>query len=98
MVPERPEPTLPTPEAVALHLSGSRRRILEELRDCGPRTDEGIADCWIREDGDGDRWGGRLPGLVARLTWKLEYLGWIDGDEDRWMLTPVGRDALAAKA
>jgi hypothetical protein len=35
---------------------------------------------------------------VARLTWKLEYLGWIDGDEERWVLTPGGSDALAAKA
>ena len=50
MARERPEPTLPTPDVVALHLSASRRRILEVVRDCGPRTDEGIADCWMRQD------------------------------------------------
>jgi hypothetical protein len=98
MVAERPVPTMPTAQVVALHLTGSRRRILEVLRECGPRTDEGIADCWIRTDGGGDRWGGRLPGLVGRLTWKLEHLGWIDSDEDQRVLTTVGRDALAAKA
>jgi len=97
-VPDRPEPTLPTPEVVALHLTGSRRRILEVLRDCGPRTDAEIAECWIDGDGSTDRWGGRLPGLVARTTWKLEHLGWIDPVGDRWELTPVGSGALAAKA
>ena len=96
MVPERPAPTLPPPEALAVHLSGSRRRILQVLRDCGPRTDEGIAACWISVDGDGDRWGGRLPGLVARLTWKLEYLGWIERGEDGWVLSAVGAQALDA--
>ena len=87
-------------------------RILTELeqrgfiaREADPRdgrafmvsaTDEGIAACWISVDGDGDRWGGRLPGLVARLTWKLEYLGWIERGEDGWVLSAVGAQALDA--
>lgn len=49
-------------------------------------------------DGSADQWDGRLPGLVSRSTWKLEFLGWIDADGDRWKLTSIGSAALAAKA
>ena len=97
-MPDRPEPPSPTPAAVALHPTASRRRILEVLRDCGPRTDAEIAECWMDGDGSADRWEGRLPGLVGRSTWKLEFLGWIDADGDRWKLTSIGSAALAAKA
>ncbi len=97
-MPGRPEPTLPTSDVVALHLTASRRRILEVLRDCGPRTDAEIAECWMDCDRSADRWGGRLPGLVGRSTWKLEFLGWIDADGDHWKLTSIGSAALAAKA
>ena len=81
-MPDRPEPTFPTNDVVALDLTASRRRILEVLRDCGHRTDTEIAECWIDGSGSADRRECRLPGLVGRSTWQLEVLGWVDAGGD----------------
>lgn len=78
------------------HLSEPRRRVLETLSACGPRTTGGIAECWIDRALDGrDRYVGRLPGMVSQLLWKLEILNWVTEHEGRYAITADGSKALA---
>jgi hypothetical protein len=85
-------------ERLALrHLSEPRRRVLEALSACGPRTPGGIAECWIDQALDGtDRYAGRLPGMVSQLLWKLEILNWVTERDGRFAITADGSRALVA--
>jgi hypothetical protein len=81
---------------VRRHLSEPRRRVLEALSACGPRTTGGIAECWIDRAFDGtDRYAGRLPGMVSQLVWKLENLNWVTESEGTYAITADGSKALA---
>lgn len=78
------------------HLTGARRQVLATLQDGGPATAEEIAARWPGLSDPSGTLARRLPAIVGQLAWKLERLGWIVPDEDRYAITAAGRRILAA--
>ena len=83
--------------SIALHLTGSRRQVLETVARCGPADLDGLTECW--RDGYPDetaRLGPGLDHLATGLVWKLEALGWVHVEAGTYSATPAGHAALGS--
>lgn len=85
--------------AIARHLTGSRRQVLEAVDRCGPTDLAGLTGCWQdRYPDEIARLGDRVDHLATGLLWKLEALGWVQVEAGEYSATGAGRDALGTSA